>query len=196
MRVRTHHRAIAYRDPGSKACIRTEKSALADTASTAYSRSRANLRVVFQQAVVSDRDMGIDDHMIPHLRPRANDAARGEVGSRTDPRALCGDNRGVDKSHWKPADAFCDAGQSLARRVVAYGDEKTDILPGKPPGRLLNRSVHNVSTEPLSLLFRGIVGVAEYLPWRTRRAVAVSRRIHFFGDPDKLGSQTPRAYND
>jgi len=131
--------------------------------------------------------MCIDNDMIPHLRSRADNAARGDIRACAD-TGIVGQNHGrMHKSRRAPSGNLRSVNQFLPRIIVPHGNGKSDILPGKLLRSLLDGSVHKISTEALSTLFRRVVGVTEYLP-RPGRAVAVSCHVHRLGDPPKLRS--------
>jgi hypothetical protein len=132
--------------------------------------------------------MCIDDYVIPYLRPWADNAAWGDIGACTDPGIVRQNDGRMHKSRRAPSGSLRSTSQCLPRVVVPYGNSKSDILSGKFLGNLLDGSVHEISTELLPALFRRVVGVTEYLPWLTGRAIPLSRCVHLFGDPRKLGS--------
>jgi hypothetical protein len=103
--------------------------------------------------------MCIDDYVIPHVRPRADNAAGGDIGAGTDHGIVRQNHGRMHKSSRAPSGSLRGMSQRLSRVVVPYGNGKSDMLPSKTLGSLLDGSVHKISTELLTSLFRRVVGV-------------------------------------
>jgi hypothetical protein len=132
--------------------------------------------------------MCIDDYVAPNLRPRADNTAGGNIGAWTDHGIFGQNHGGMHKSRRAQSRIFGGMSQCLPGVVVPYGNSKSDILPGKLLGSFLEGSMHKMAAEAHSSLFRGVIGVAEYLPWQAADAITISRCVHLLGDPRKLGS--------
>jgi hypothetical protein len=139
--------------------------------------------------------MRIDDYVIPHLRPGADNATRSNIGAWADTGIVGQDHRGMHKRRRAPTGSLRGVNQPLARVVVPYGNSKSHILPGKLLSSLLDGSMNKIPTECQSSFFQRIVGITEYLPWVTARTLPISLCVYCFGDPRKLGSQTSGADN-